>query len=118
MHRPPVEGAEARLAVEVVRGKVADVDRQFEPLSMRAGEVDGVGQDRTPQAATPGGWGEPQVGNLPGVAVGSLGEKQNGRGIGLAPDVTDPPAVGDEPAPRAVARKSAAGASIRAEAGS
>ena len=97
------KGVKSGGPVEAVGRVVADVDGQLEPGHVRGGQLQGVRQRGAAQAAAARGRGQAQVGHLPGVAVEGLGQEQDRRRVGLAPDPAEPPALGDEPAGGAVA---------------
>ena len=98
-----VEGGEAGDPVETGGRMVADIDGQLEAGDVRRGQLEGVRQDGAAEAAAAGGGGQAEVGDLPRVAVGDLGQEHHRRGRRLGAKVAHLPALGDEPAARAVA---------------
>ena len=70
---------------------------------MGPGQVQGVLDGRPAQPAAAGGERQAEVDHFPDVAVGDVREQEDHRGRGLAFDLAEPPAVGDESPRRAVA---------------
>ena len=87
---------------------VADVDGQLEAGDMAARpSVEGVREHGAAEAAAAGRGGQAEVGDLPGVAVGDLGQEEDRRGLRLAGEAGHLPAPAtNRPPARWLARMS------------
>ena len=100
-----VERDELDGLVEPVRRDVPDVDRQLDPGDVRTGELQRMRQHRGADPPAARRRRQPEIRDLPGVAVGDLGQEQDGRRVALVGDPAEPPSTRDESARGAVARE-------------